>query len=166
MTHQVEAKPEELRMAENITIKVPGKHQQTGEYGANEFKGQHIDIDELAMPLSHSRGAWIPRSPTSQVAAASRRSAAGRIRFAAGCDSCHARYQSDNRLCSLQRNSLHLERSFTSSIRKGPARSSAGPKGGAVLSPGSGTSLCSELQQAASVQTARVACAPASRPSK
>ncbi len=56
MTHQVEAKPE-VRMAENIAIKVPGKHQQTGEYGANEFKGQHIDIDELAMPfLIHGRG--------------------------------------------------------------------------------------------------------------
>ena len=56
MTHQVEAKPE-VRMAENITIKVRGKHQQTGEYGANEFKGQHIDIDELAMPfLIHGRG--------------------------------------------------------------------------------------------------------------
>ncbi|MNX60052.1 hypothetical protein D3C86_909450 [compost metagenome] len=44
-------------MAENITIKVPGKHQQTGEYGADEFKGQRIDIDELAMPfLIHGRG--------------------------------------------------------------------------------------------------------------
>ena len=116
MTHQVEAKPE-VRMAENITIKVRGKHQQTGEYGANEFKGQHIDIDELAMPfLIHGR-AWVPRSPTSQVATASRRSTGGRIRFAAGATPCHARYQSDNRLCSLQRNSLHLERSFTSSIR-------------------------------------------------
>lgn len=55
MTHQVEAKPE-VRMAENITIKVRGKHQQTGEYGADEFKGQRIDIDELAMPfLIHGR---------------------------------------------------------------------------------------------------------------
>lgn len=44
-------------MAENIAIKVPGKHQQTGEYGADEFKGQRIDIDELAMPfLIHGRG--------------------------------------------------------------------------------------------------------------
>lgn len=44
-------------MAENITIKVPGKHQQTGEYGADEFKSQRIDIDELAMPfLIHGRG--------------------------------------------------------------------------------------------------------------
>ncbi|MNF27518.1 hypothetical protein D3C76_584820 [compost metagenome] len=43
-------------MAENITIKVRGKHQQTGEYGADEFKGQRIDIDELAMPfLIHGR---------------------------------------------------------------------------------------------------------------
>ncbi|MGE6287859.1 hypothetical protein [Aeromonas media] len=43
-------------MAENITIKVRGKHQQTGEYGADEFKGQRIDSDELAMPfLIHGR---------------------------------------------------------------------------------------------------------------
>lgn len=32
-------------MAKNITIKVPGKHPQTGELTTFELKGQRIDID-------------------------------------------------------------------------------------------------------------------------
>ena len=32
-------------MAKNISIKVPGKHPQTGEFTAFELKGQRIDID-------------------------------------------------------------------------------------------------------------------------
>ncbi|CAJ1870195.1 hypothetical protein GOY18_06355 [Aeromonas hydrophila] len=32
-------------MAKHITIKVPGKHPQTGELTTFEFKGQRMDID-------------------------------------------------------------------------------------------------------------------------
>lgn len=32
-------------MAKNITIKVPGKHPQTGELTTFEQKGQRVDID-------------------------------------------------------------------------------------------------------------------------
>ena len=46
-------------MAKNITIKVPGKHPQTGELTTFELKGQRMDIDigGQAMPfLIHGRG--------------------------------------------------------------------------------------------------------------
>lgn len=46
-------------MAKNITIKVPGKHPQTGELTTFELKGQHMDIDigGQAVPfLIHGRG--------------------------------------------------------------------------------------------------------------
>ncbi|MGY3855166.1 hypothetical protein ACW5W8_20465 [Aeromonas aquatilis] len=46
-------------MAKNITIKVPGKHPQTGELTTFEQKGQRIDIDigGQAVPfLIHGRG--------------------------------------------------------------------------------------------------------------
>ncbi|MGX5834163.1 hypothetical protein ACWIJ6_08410 [Aeromonas piscicola] len=32
-------------MAKHITIKVPGKHPQTGELTTFELKGQRVDID-------------------------------------------------------------------------------------------------------------------------
>ena len=46
-------------MAKNITIKVPGKHPQTGEITTFELKGQRMDIDigGQAVPfLIHGRG--------------------------------------------------------------------------------------------------------------
>ncbi|MFB2906572.1 hypothetical protein ACE1BH_16760 [Aeromonas jandaei] len=46
-------------MAKHITIKVPGKHAQTGELTTFEQKGQRIDIDigGQAVPfLIHGRG--------------------------------------------------------------------------------------------------------------
>ena len=46
-------------MAKNITIKVPGKHPQTGELTTFELKGQRMDIDigGQAVPfLIHGRG--------------------------------------------------------------------------------------------------------------
>ena len=46
-------------MAKNITIKVLGKHPQTGELTAFELKGQRMDIDigGQAVPfLIHGRG--------------------------------------------------------------------------------------------------------------
>ena len=46
-------------MAKNITIKVPGKHPQTGELTTFELKGQrmNIDIGGQAVPfLIHGRG--------------------------------------------------------------------------------------------------------------
>lgn len=46
-------------MAKHITIKVPGKHPQTGEVTTFELKGQRIDIDMggQAVPfLIHVRG--------------------------------------------------------------------------------------------------------------
>ncbi len=46
-------------MAKNITIKVPGKHPQTGEITTFELKGQRIDINigGQAVPfLIHGRG--------------------------------------------------------------------------------------------------------------
>ncbi len=44
-------------MAKNITIKVPGKHPQTGELTTFELNGQRMDID-IGWPssaLPHSR---------------------------------------------------------------------------------------------------------------
>ncbi|WP_429093732.1 hypothetical protein [Aeromonas veronii] len=49
-------------MAKNITIKVPGKHPQTGELTTFELKGLRIDIDigGQAVPfLIHGRGIGI-----------------------------------------------------------------------------------------------------------
>lgn len=46
-------------MAKHITIKVPGKHPQTGELTTFELKGQRMDIDigGQAVPfLIHGRG--------------------------------------------------------------------------------------------------------------
>ncbi|WP_348687078.1 hypothetical protein [Aeromonas bestiarum] len=46
-------------MAKHITIKVPGKHPETGEFTTFELKGQRIDIDigGQAVPfLIHGRG--------------------------------------------------------------------------------------------------------------
>ncbi|MBL0631433.1 hypothetical protein JD545_12615 [Aeromonas veronii] len=46
-------------MAKNITIKVPGKHPQTGELTTFELKGQRMDINigGQAVPfLIHGRG--------------------------------------------------------------------------------------------------------------
>ncbi|MGL5040419.1 MAG: hypothetical protein ACRC6D_10015 [Aeromonas sp.] len=46
-------------MAKHITIKVPGKHPQTGEPAIFELKGQriHIDIGSQSVPfLIHGRG--------------------------------------------------------------------------------------------------------------
>ncbi|MFM5522544.1 hypothetical protein [Aeromonas jandaei] len=46
-------------MPKNITIKVPGKHPQTGELTTFELKGQRMDIDigGQAVPfLIHGRG--------------------------------------------------------------------------------------------------------------
>ncbi|UCM46391.1 hypothetical protein [Aeromonas dhakensis] len=46
-------------MAKNITIRVPGKHPQTGEVTTFELKGQRMDIDigGQAVPfLIHGRG--------------------------------------------------------------------------------------------------------------
>ncbi|BBS15933.1 hypothetical protein [Aeromonas caviae] len=46
-------------MAKNITIRVPGKHPQTGELTTFELKGQRMDIDigGQAVPfLIHGRG--------------------------------------------------------------------------------------------------------------
>ncbi|WP_434429314.1 hypothetical protein [Aeromonas veronii] len=46
-------------MAKNITIKVPGKHPQTGELTTFEQKGQRIDIDiggQTVPFLIHGRG--------------------------------------------------------------------------------------------------------------
>jgi hypothetical protein len=46
-------------VAKNITIKVPGKHPQTGEITTFELKGQRMDIDIGGQPVSfliHGRG--------------------------------------------------------------------------------------------------------------
>jgi hypothetical protein len=46
-------------MAKNITIKVPGKHPQTGELTTFELKGQRMDIDiggHTVPFLIHGRG--------------------------------------------------------------------------------------------------------------
>ncbi|HHQ4530821.1 TPA: hypothetical protein ACSP1Y_004661 [Aeromonas hydrophila] len=45
-------------MAKHITIKVLGKHPQTGEITTFELKGQHIDIDigrQAGSSFPHSR---------------------------------------------------------------------------------------------------------------
>ncbi|WP_324044561.1 hypothetical protein [Aeromonas caviae] len=44
-------------MAKHITIRVPGKHPQTGELTTFEIKGKRIDIDGQAVPfLIHGKG--------------------------------------------------------------------------------------------------------------
>ncbi|WP_330543839.1 hypothetical protein V0242_06375 [Aeromonas hydrophila] len=66
-------------MAKHITIKVPGKHPQTGELTTFELKGQRIDIDigGQAVPfLIHGRGISTS-SPTSRAVIALLYSAAG-----------------------------------------------------------------------------------------
>lgn len=66
-------------MAKNITIRVPGKHPQTGELTTFELKGQRMDINigGHAVPfLIHGRGMG-RRSSISRAAIASRCSVAG-----------------------------------------------------------------------------------------